>query len=147
MKKSNVKKLISIAGLTAMCCTVSPTMPVEAIGARALPDNDVVLPNYVAITRVYNYLGMETDGQLLCIGETDVQNRYNTGVKMELQQYDGGWDTIKTWTDTGTKSVSLEKYYSVASGYSYRLKLTHYSYDSNWNQLEAITKYSSTVSY
>ena len=61
--------------------------------------------------------------------------------KCELQQLDGSWKTIKTWTETesGT-SVHYFKSYAVSENYSYRLKITGAAYNGT-TLLESATVY------
>lgn len=49
--------------------------------------------------------------------------------KCELQQLDGSWKTIKTWTETEEDHmVRYSKQYAIYKNYSYRLKVTAYMY-------------------
>lgn len=60
-------------------------------------------------------------------------------VKCELQQYNGSWKTIKTWTQTENDSIVwMEKDYAVAKNYSYRLRITASVY-KNSVLLEQVT--------
>jgi len=66
---------------------------------------------------------------------------------MELQQKNGSsWDTIKTWSTTGSKTVSLDKSWYVSSGYKYRIYISAEVNDST-GIVEEETLESSTVSY
>lgn len=60
-------------------------------------------------------------------------------VKCELQQYNGGWKTIKTWTESRNgPTVMFDKEYAVAKDHSYRLKITASVY-SDFILLEKVT--------
>ena len=61
-------------------------------------------------------------------------------VTTELQQLNGSWKTIKTWTVTknGT-AYGMEKTYGIAKGYSYRLKVTARAYKDT-KLLETVTE-------
>ena len=50
-------------------------------------------------------------------------------VTCELQQLNGSWKTIKSWTKTvNDTSFLMEKTYGIAKNYSYRLKITAKAY-------------------
>lgn len=52
--------------------------------------------------------------------------------KCELQQYDGSWKTIRTWTETNNDSIiRYSKTYAVAKNYSYRLRVTASAYQNS----------------
>lgn len=58
-----------------------------------------------------------------------------------LQQLDGSWKTLKTWTESDDDtSLIYEKQYAVAHGYSYRLKVTAKAYKGS-TLLESATEY------
>ena len=59
----------------------------------------------------------------------------------ELQQLDGSWKTIKTWTESSNgPDLLYEKDYAVYKGYSYRLKITAKAYQGS-RQVESVTEY------
>ena len=61
--------------------------------------------------------------------------------KCELQQLDGSWKTIKTWREENDSSCLLyHKEWAIAKNYSYRLKVTAYTY-KNSLLLESATEY------
>jgi len=109
--------------------------------------NTSVSPNFIAIVRYVNNLTLNSGGKLTSEGETEVQYRYIAGITIELQQYNGQWNTIKTWSSSDSTIVSLMKDWYVASGYQYRLKLTHTAMDSNLTVIESFISYSKTVAY
>lgn len=149
MKKSNknyAKRITAFAAAIAMCLSLQlGALPVSA----ALPSTDgsIVSPSNIVIISTVNDLILKSGGIFECFGSTTVQGGYTAYVKVELQQNDGGWDTIKTWSNKGGTNAYIDQNYAVMSGYSYRLKLTHKSYDSNDNLIETITKYSDIIYY
>lgn len=146
MKKLNLFKKISALGMTLI-------LVVGATATAAVPSTDVSINNIggsnsvqnIAIVQTANNLTKGSLGKLTCEGSTSVQLGYYAEVIVELQKYDGGWYTIKTWSDTDRSFAALSKTYYVESGYSYRLRLTHTAYDSNWNYIESFVKFSRTV--
>lgn len=75
---------------------------------------------------------------IMCDG--DARDIDKITAKCELQQYDGGWHTIKTWSETENDSiVRYEKSYAVAKNYSYRIKVTASVYKGS-KLLEEVTE-------
>lgn len=65
---------------------------------------------------------------------------------MELQQkIDGKWETIKSWSTSGTLSVSLEKDWYVAKGYDYQVLTTAYVYNPSGVWQETVSETSFVV--
>ena len=61
-------------------------------------------------------------------------------VKCELQQLDGSWKTIKSWTESeNDTSIIVEKTYGLAKNYSYRVKVTAKAYKDT-KLLETVTE-------
>lgn len=92
-------------------------------------------------------MDLGSGGKLNCYGKTKVLSGYKAGIKVELQQNDGSWTTIKTWSGKASLSIEVDEDYYVTSGYQYRLKLTHTAYNSSGNLIETITDTSDIVSY
>lgn len=145
MKKTRIKKIISLTGAVIIGCSAICAAPVSA---KVIPDDGIVSPQYVAITSKSCSLSI-TGGEADCYGYTQVKDGgYSAGTTVELQRYVGDdWITIETWSKKKTYSSSVEKYYDVTKGYDYRLRVTHASYNSSGTLLEAVTSYSRTVSY
>ncbi|MDD4780224.1 MAG: hypothetical protein PHT02_06350 [Tissierellia bacterium] len=112
-----------------------------------LIENTTVTPYYTTILWVSNGLKHESDGKLICQGDTNVQQGYIAGVKMELQKLSDSWTTIKTWDSTSDDSeMYLYKEWYVVRG-TYRLKLTHTALNSSGRVVETVIKYSNIVTY
>lgn len=84
-------------------------------------------PSWSYLTTIAADLHFEDSGivhvEVTCDGDDSDVDKIT--VKCELQQYNGSWKTIKTWTETENDSIVwLEKDYAVAKNYSYRLKIT-----------------------
>lgn len=109
-------------------------------------NNSEIMPMYIAISYTYSGISLGSGWKVTCNGITEVWDGYRAAVDVELQMKIGSvWTTIKTWSASDWDYASVERDWYVESGYEYRVKTTHYSYDSNWNQLEKVTKYSNTV--
>jgi len=147
MKKSNVKKVIATLMAVMMCLCVSNIF-VLAKNAKSSNDGVVITPRNIAIIATDNSLTLGTLGKLTCFGSTDVQYGYEAEVIVELQQYNGGWGTIKTWSARRSSSSAVDEDWYVSKGYSYRLKLTHKAYNPGaTSPIETIPKYSNVVQY
>ena len=149
MKKKALSKVVAVIAAVSMCFGGISAFATEQKDLTSLGQPNLsVSPCFVAIVSYSNNLILNSGGRLTCQGKTSVQYGNIAGVTIELQQYNGGWNTIKTWGEsTAITLVSVSNDWYVSSGYQYRLKLTHKAYDSNWNQLESFTSYSKTVSY
>ena len=146
MKKLNLFKkatAISMALMLVIGVTASAKGPSTGESVNNVGSSDSV--QNIAIVQMSNNLTKGSLGKLTCEGSTSVQSGYYAEVTMELQQYNGGWSTIKTWSSSGSYFASLTKTYYVDTNYSYRLRLTHTAYDSNWNYIESFVKFSRIV--
>ena len=142
MKKSKFKKVIAITmAATTMCLCVS-----SAVGAKAPDSGSIISPQNIAVTTTDSQLTLGSYGELSCYGTTQVQSGYTAEVIVELQQFNGGWGTIQTWSKKGGRSAMVNVNHYVIKG-SYRLKLTHNAYNSSGTLVESIPKYSNTVKY
>jgi len=87
-----------------------------------------------------------------CASRITMTNTSNTGIlAIHLQQSSDNknWTTLKSWSvrDSQTPVIALEKEYSVAPGYYYRLYCTARVYDPNGTQLGFNTQYSPVRRY
>ena len=104
-------------------------------------------PRYIALSNFYVELSISNLGYAHCEGSAVVTIGYTADVTLELQQKDGStWDTVKTWTDSGS-AVSFEKGYFVEDGFDYRLKITAKVYNKNGKLIESPAAYSNVCSY
>lgn len=137
------KKIITLIAALTLLGGVSAQPTSAAIDQGS----GIVSPNYIAMERAIVSLIRDTDKSVICKGATYVSNDYIAGISVELQMSKDGenWTYVKKWTKKGgTKSV-IDEPYSVSSGYYYRLKSIHSSYDKNGNLLDSQTKYSNIV--
>ncbi len=110
-------------------------------------ENASISPCFLAIVSYANNLILNSGGRLTCEGRTEVQYGYDAGLVIELQQYDGQWKTIKTWSASDSTVVSLSNDWYVISGYQYRLKLTHTAINGNNAVIDSFIGYSKTITY
>lgn len=141
--KNKLKKMMAVMLGVVCISAVSITSYAENGGDEICYDE--VAPAYSGISTTYTNLTKNSNGSLGCMGTTLVNNGCNAGIVAELQQYNGGWTTIKTWEYYDADYAFVDADWFVVSGYSYRLKTTHYAYDSSWNQIDSVVKYSDTL--
>ena len=142
MKTKRLRRLAALAAAAVMC------MAMPGIGAAAssvIGGNVTVAPANIIISSTENDLEYVASSTLECYGFTQVPYGYTAYVKVELQQYNGGWTTIKSWTAQGGSGATVDELRAVDTDYDYRLKLTHKAYNSNGTLIETITEYSNIV--
>lgn len=138
-KKKNMTAFL----LAVVLCMISAMVPMTSSYA-ALPD-DTVSPQYIAFTKIS--CDLTNNGGLRCQGDTKVSSAYKAGVQVNLEQYNGGWSTVKTWTASGANSATVDKTHYPASGYTYRLHVYHYAYNSSGTLVEFDDTYSVQIYY
>lgn len=138
-----MKKLLSL--LLSLALVFSVLAP----ATFAADAEDTPQPFYVRIATFNIDFDIASDGKSTCYSK--VTSAYLTDtvdVTMELQRVNNGdWETVKTWTGSGTRQVSLDKIWYVLSGYTYQLCITAEVYDANGNLKETETEYSTLIKY
>lgn len=128
-----MKKVISLLMVTVIVCTM--VLPVSATTG-----DNTVQPRWTYLDSVYAHLDINWLGVASCEGRATAGDFVTVKVVVRLQQLqDTGWATIKSWTATDTQTVGTSGTYAVYSGYTYRVSVTGYIYDSNGNLVEAGT--------
>ena len=111
-----------------------------AVSASATTVDNAVQPRWTYLNSVYANLDINWLGVATCEGRATAGDLVTVEVIVRLQQLkDTGWATIKSWTSTGTLTASASGSYAVYSGYTYRVSVTGYVYDSNGNLVETGT--------
>ena len=151
MKKQGQKFLSLVMAamlLLSFGAIVSASEPVKTESSITLRQS-AINPRFVALFDCGNSLTLENSlGKLYCMGYTDTYSGYKAYVQVELQELDGTWSTIKTWTHAPSSSTSAtvaENYY-VAKG-TYQLKLTHRAYTQSNALADEFVVYSDWVQY
>lgn len=147
VKAKLLKKVLGLVLVGAL----SLGMNVFVAGQEGIPTSEanksIVSPRFIAIVEYSNGLRLNSGGRLTCQADTSVQMGYIAGVTIELQQFNGGWSTIKTWSAQAPKFAELYQDWYVAKNYDYRLKVTHRALNSGGSIIENFISYSRTVSY
>lgn len=119
----------------------------------AATDADTVQPYYLRIRSLAIDFDIGSSGKSTCYCSVDSSVTTDTvDLTMDLQRYvkENGkeyWDTLKTWTSSGTYVASLNKTWYVSSGYEYRLRITAKVYNSSGTLQEMQVDYSDSVYY
>ena len=133
--------------LVAIMLTLSVAVSLMIFPVAAVDYSDVVAPLYVGLEDVTADLTISSNGYASCEGSASVRDNYTVTVVMELQQKNGTWRTIRTWTEKGGTDVIVDESYRVSSKYSYRVADTAKVYNSSGRLVESKTSYSGEVYY
>lgn len=143
-----MKKTLTL--LLALAMIFSISAPAALAMDNAGPDDSGIQPRYTRLATFDIDLDINSKGK--SVSYANATSAYITDkieLTMELQQkVDGAWKTIKTWTNSGTLSVSLDdKVWYVESGYDYQVLATAYVYNSSGTWQETAKAVSFVVSY
>lgn len=118
-----------------------------AVPAAAATKDEVELL-YTYINKISAGLTIdETLGIATCTGKVDAKSIVPVKVTVRLQRYqDGSWMNVATWSATGTAGVTCKNNYAVYSGYTYRVYVAGFVYDSEGVLQEAASA-TKTVNY
>ncbi len=95
-------------------------------------------------------LNISSSGRADCYSQVVLDNTSDTAeLTMELQRSNGGnsWRTIKTWSTSGSDTVTLDKDWYVTSGYTYRVHITVDVYTSSGSFAETESEDSMTFTH
>ncbi len=150
MKKQGQKFLSLIMAamlLLSFGAVVSANEPVNIENSIALRQA-AIQPRFVALSDCGNLLSLENSlGKLYCMGYTDTYLGYKAYVQVELQEMDGTWGTIKTWTySSNSETATISENYYVVKG-TYQLKITHRAYNQNGTLADEFVVYSDWIQY
>lgn len=101
-------------------------------------------PRWSHWTMLAGDIDVESDNWILVTVAADCSPAEADNVKVtcELQQLNGSWKTIKSWTQSNKDdtTILMQKNYAIAKNYSYRLKVTAKAYKGT-KLLETVTSY------
>ena len=128
-----MKRVITIFILIAFIITLVPSASAATAENTIQPQWDIL--NSVTADLEINWLGIAT-----CAGRATAGEFVTVKVVVKLQQLtDTGWTTLKSWTVTDTQSAFASGTYAVHRGYTYRVSVTGYIYNSNGTLVETGT--------
>ena len=135
--------------LTLFLCLLVLVSPLIPTASAAMYDEGIQL-HYSRILGIDVGLDISSSGRADCYGQVALDSISDTAdLTMELQRSNGGnsWRTIKTWSTSGSDTVTLDKDWYVTSGYTYRVHVTVNVYTSSGNLAETESENSLTVNY
>lgn len=135
MRKKIVSSLLAMAMLVSVLAASAGT----ALAAEPVQSE----PRYTGIILLSSTLSISSSGGANCKGSAEVRSGYTADVTVELKQ-DGA--TIKTWTSSGSGTVSAGGTYYVMSGHGYVVTTTANVY-KNGSLIESPSKDSLKSSY
>lgn len=103
-----------------------------------------VEPRYTGVSILTSTLNVSSQGAARCNGKAVLKSGYTADLTVELQK-DGS--TIKTWTSSGSGTVTAGGTYYVPSGHTYVVVTTATVYDSNSKVVESPSMDSAERSY
>ena len=135
-----MKRVLSV--LFMLLLVVSVTVPAQAA------ETQQIMPRYTYVDSIWACITIDsTWGIATCEGEIIAKDEYPVEVVVSLQVYKSGkWDTIASWSAEDTYSVYLSKAYAVTSGYTYRVYVEGYVYNSN-NAVIEVTSLTHSTHY
>ena len=132
------KRLLSLVAVILIAASMS-SLPVSAFAQEVEPIEpvDPVEP-YVDLIMIAASCNISSSGLASCYGYAETATTsYTVYLTLELQRYNNGWNTIKTWSTHGTRYAELSKNRYVSSGYYYRVVATATVYTSSGNYVES----------
>lgn len=139
MKRRTMRSLC--AGLMMVCLLVT-SLTVSA-GAAVITPPEIV-PQYTGISALEADLNINDDGCATCYGYVRVKSGYTVTLSVQLKR-DGV--VIKTWSDSGTSSFSIEEDYYVTGNHDYQVIVTAKVKNSAGTVIETPSVRSVIVSY
>lgn len=103
-----------------------------------------IMPRYTGITLLVSSLTISNAGAAKGNGSATARSGYTVDLTVELKR-DGS--IIKTWTSSGSGTISAGGTYYVTSGHEYVVTTTATVYNSSGTLIETISKDSATKSY
>lgn len=116
MRKHIVRSMV--AGFAMLCLFAA--IPMITAAAKNV-DESAIQPRYTGIFQFAVDLDISSSGYASCYGYVAPSSGYSVDLTMELQR-DG--TTIKSWTDSGSTTFSIDKGYYVTKGHDYQVVLT-----------------------
>ena len=114
------------------------------------PTTEAIQPRWTRIFSLTASLDISSSGRADCSSNAMLRiSGDSADLTMSLQRSSNGtsWTTVKTWTESGRGSISMDESWYVLSGYFYRVKATVEVYNSSGTLVESATAYSATVEY
>lgn len=108
-------------------------------------EEEIVENRYISISQGKLDFKKLNNNLVKCYGRVMVYSGAVAYVKVELQQKDSYWETIKEWSNKGGNMALVSEEYYVESNYDYRIKVTYEAHDENGNVIESDYDYSGVI--
>ncbi len=137
------KILVTILALGTVFCTSNNVLACseEVNSVMAAAKTEYTIMRYA---HILNFNPSITSSGRIRVGLT-LRDSFDYSMTLELQEYDGTWESIDTWTLDGTEAGSISETCSLESGKKYRAKATVEVYDGSGRVVESTTKYSTSI--
>lgn len=131
-----------IATIVALC------MLTVSLSASAT-ESKVVYPRMIAVSSIEATLNITALGRADGYCKVILESGYTGDLTMELQCSTNQllWDTVKTWSTSGSGTLELDKSYYVSSDYYYRVLATVDTYNAGGNFVETVSQNSQICSH
>lgn len=103
-----------------------------------------ISPRYIGVATLSSSLSISAGGGATCRGTVTLYDEYTADLKVELKR-DGS--TIRTWTNSGSGTLSAGATYYITSGHEYVVTTTATVYDASGNIVQEPSRDSATKSY
>lgn len=100
---------------------------------------DTVMPYFTDIHSMIASLYIDEDtGKAECIGELNAKQDVPVEIVIHLdQKISDQWERLESWTNTDTRIVKKCGIHYIARGYSYRVTVQGFVYDTSGNIVES----------
>lgn len=134
--------LLLVGILSPMAMALDPDIPAD----DPIEPDPYTYISFIAINFEISSAGLTDDYCRVYIPDTSCScwldmflERWNTNAST--------WETVKSWSKYGVETITLEKEWYVASGYTYRLECSVEVYDSNMMLGESVAAYSVLIPF
>jgi len=140
------RKLVSLVALVLLAASLL-AFPAAAAEPAAAKSN--AMPRYVNVSVFTASIDITSSGKAMCYAYVKTADpNYTISMNMALQRYaNGGWSTVKSWTSSGTGSVTMDKSYYITGDYYYHTAATATVWDEDGHFVEGPTIYSQSYYY
>ena len=125
-----------------LVCMLLVSLSVSA--GAAVIDSPEISPQYTGVARIKATLEVSDTGYATCYGTVTPNDGYSVDFTLQLKR-DGV--AIKTWNNSGTSTLSIDKGYYLTPGYDYQVVATAKVKNSSGTIVETATAKSVVVPY
>lgn len=134
-----IRRLFSIMLVVAMLTAISTT---ASAMSPSQPNNQL---RYVGVSSTSANLTISTSGKATASARVYVAPGYTANLNVSLERDSG--TIVKSWSSSGTASVSVDKVYYVTRGHDYYVSASVDVFNENGKLVDSFTTSSATVTY